>query len=501
MYAATHGMVFARLLIKGRDYGFHGILVQFRDDKGDLMPGVEVGEMGPKLGGSVNIGYARFTHVRVPRANLFARGVSVSRDGIYTAAPKNLSRFKYISMMQVRVALVRGAGIALAKAATITVRYSCVRKQGFKDSKSDDAFNLGENTVMDYQMQQYRAFKAVALAYMFHWNAKYVRDYLSRISAAIVGDDVAAIDAAAAEMPELHATSAGLKATSTVWAHDVMEDLRKACGGQGHLLSSGIAGLPNSYADAVTVEGEQVILSLQVSRFLIKSVAAIKQGESVAATAQYLKEPQLEGIDESFFEAGATAAMLVLLNDRSKRKAWELYDAFSAAQHRGLTFDEALNSVAVLSYKAAECHSAYVMAKNNAASIDEYVKDSAARAVMQRLFDLMVLQQVSEHGGDWIDTMNSKLLRTCQLRIEQLLQELRPDAVALVDAFGFSDAELKSTLGRYDGNVYEAIYEQAKRSPLNQSSRMVGWEKFEKHLDLDILREGMRKQHARAAKL
>lgn len=36
-----------------------------------------------------------------------------------------------------------------------------------------------------------------------------------------------------------------------------------------------------------------------------------------------------------------------------------------------------------------------------------------------------------------------------------MLQEIRPDAVTIVDAFGFPDFMLNSVLGRSDGNVYE----------------------------------------------
>lgn len=51
--------------------------------------------------------------------------------------------------------------------------------------------------------------------------------------------------------------------------------------------------------------------------------------------------------------------------------------------------------------------------------------------------------------------------------IKELLKELRPNAVALVDAFDLNDRRLNSVLGRYDGNVYEHLYEWARRSPLN----------------------------------
>ena len=44
----------------------------------------------------------------------------------------------------------------------------------------------------------------------------------------------------------------------------------------------------------------------------------------------------------------------------------------------------------------------------------------------------------------------------------------RPEAVSLVDAFDYSDYILNSPLGRYDGNVYEALFRWAQRSALNK---------------------------------
>jgi len=38
-----------------------------------------------------------------------------------------------------------------------------------------------------------------------------------------------------------------------------------------------------------------------------------------------------------------------------------------------------------------------------------------------------------------------------------LLGEIRPDAVALVDAFDFPDNILNSSIGRFDGNIYESL--------------------------------------------
>merc|ERR1719454_990907 len=48
MYASTHAVVMANLILDGKPCGVQGFFVQLRDENGYLMPGVEVGEMGPK---------------------------------------------------------------------------------------------------------------------------------------------------------------------------------------------------------------------------------------------------------------------------------------------------------------------------------------------------------------------------------------------------------------------------------------------------------------------
>lgn len=53
--------------------------------------------------------------------------------------------------------------------------------------------------------------------------------------------------------------------------------------------------------------------------------------------------------------------------------------------------------------------------------------------------------------------------------LESLLLDIRSNAVAFVDAFDYPDAILGSCLGRYDGQVYQALYEYSKLSPLNNT--------------------------------
>ena len=66
--------------------------------------------------------------------------------------------------------------------------------------------------------------------------------------------------------------------------------------------------------------------------------------------------------------------------------------------------------------------------------------------------------------------MSSIQLDRVRDTVLQLLPVIRPNAVALVDAFDFPDELLCSVLGRYDGQVYENLYDWAANSPLNKTS-------------------------------
>jgi acyl-CoA oxidase len=256
--------------------------------------------------------------------------------------------------------------------------------------------------------------------------------------------------------------------------------------------------MPNEMAEPVTAEGEQVILSQQLARFLIKELRRVRAGSEPLGQVSYLKG----GVDMAPLRMGtykgATQQMMALIRYRAALFAQKLEASFSKAEKPGLTFEATLNEVAVLAWKAAECHSWYAFLENNQMALQNYVQEEGLKAVLGQLLELACLQLVRENGGDFVDVLDGKQLDLILDRINTILTELRPDAVSLVDAFGFTDSQLNSTLGRYDGAVYEAIYEEAKKSPLNQSNAMVGWEHLSQVLDLDFLREGMKIQRAGA---
>jgi acyl-CoA oxidase len=61
--------------------------------------------------------------------------------------------------------------------------------------------------------------------------------------------------------------------------------------------------------------------------------------------------------------------------------------------------------------------------------------------------------------------------------IQDIMSQIRPHAVCLVDSWKIPDYILNSALGRYDGRVYETIFDVAHRhNPLNKITFNPNWE-------------------------
>jgi len=64
------------------------------------------------------------------------------------------------------------------------------------------------------------------------------------------------------------------------------------------------------------------------------------------------------------------------------------------------------------------------------------------------------------------------------MRLEEMLAAIRPNAVGIVDGFNIRDEVLASALGAYDGNVYQRLFDEAMKSPLNQESVNESFHKY-----------------------
>ena len=104
--------------------------------------------------------------------------------------------------------------------------------------------------------------------------------------------------------------------------------------------------------------------------------------------------------------------------------------------------------------------------------------EAASRAALEEVCTLFGLLCLRESGADLLESrhVSPDQYRDIKMAFKQSCKQLRSNAVALVDAFGYEDYLLNSAIGRADGNIYEDLLRRAKSSPFNRTETGPGWD-------------------------
>lgn len=128
------------------------------------LPGVEVGDIGPKHGfNTKDNGYALFKQVVIPRRNMLMKYHVVSKEGVYSL--QGDEKISYATMLLTRSNINVVASQKYSKIITIATRYSLLRKQ-FKNNKGE------EISILDYQTQQAKVISRIGEVYAFWFTGK-----------------------------------------------------------------------------------------------------------------------------------------------------------------------------------------------------------------------------------------------------------------------------------------------------------------------------------------
>ncbi|XP_048222380.1 peroxisomal acyl-coenzyme A oxidase 1 isoform X2 [Perognathus longimembris pacificus] len=471
---SNHAVVLAQLYTQGKCYGLHAFIVPIRElGTHKPLPGISVGDIGPKFGyEEMDNGYLKMDNYRIPRENMLMKYAQVQPDGTYVKPVSN--KLTYGTMVFVRSYLVGEAARSLSKACTIAVRYSAVRHQS--EIKSGDP----EPQILDFQTQQYKLFPLLATAYAFQFVGRFMKETYYRVNEGIGQGDLT-------ELPELHALTAGLKAFTTWIANAGIEECRMACGGHGYSHCSGIPNIYVTFTPACTFEGENTVMLLQMARYLMKSYNQVLSGKLVCGTVSYLNDLPSQRIQPQQVAAWPTVVDInspESLTEAYKLRASRLVEMAAKNLQTALSHrknkEVAWNLTSVDLVRASEAHCHYVVVKIFAEKLLS-IQEKSIQSVLKNLCLLYSLYGINQKSGDFLqgNIMTVSQIPQVNQRIMELLTEIRPNAVALVDAFDFKDVTLGSILGRYDGNVYDNLFEWAKRSPLNKTEVH---ESYYKHL-------------------
>ncbi|CAL9772910.1 unnamed protein product [Musa acuminata subsp. burmannicoides] len=468
---STHAVVYARLITDGKDHGINGFIVQLRSlDDHSPLPGIVVGDIGTKFGnGAYNTmdnGVLRFDHVRIPRNQMLMRVSQVTREGkfVQSDVPRQLL---YGTMVYVRQTIVSDASKALSRAVCIAVRYSAVRRQfGSQDG-------CPETQVIDYKTQQSRLFPLLASAYAFRFVGEWLKWLYRDVTERLQANDFSTL-------PEAHACTAGLKSLTTSVTADGIEECRKLCGGHGYLCSSGLPELFAVYVPACTYEGDNVVLLLQVARFLMKTVSQLGSGKKPVGTTAYMGSVQ-----------HLMQSKCDVLTAEDWLKPSVILEAFEARAIRLAincakniskfpSQEEGFSELSADLLEVAIAHCQLIIVSKFIDKVKEDIQGHGVKELLQILCNVYALSLVHKHLGDFISTgyITPKQGALANEQLRFLYAQVRPNAVALVDAFNYTDHYLGSILGRYDGNVYPKLYEEAWKDPLNDTVVPDGYHEY-----------------------
>ncbi|XP_044765902.1 probable peroxisomal acyl-coenzyme A oxidase 1 [Coccinella septempunctata] len=449
-HSANYAIVVAQLHSLGKCHGIHPFIVQLRDEDTHMpLEGIIIGEIGCKLGmNGTNNGYLGFKNVRIPRMHMLMKNSQILPDGTYIKSPS--SKLTYGTMIFVRVMLVADAACYLRKAVTIATRYSAVRHQS--QIKPDEP----EPQILDFVTQQYKLFPLIATIFAFRFSANWLWEVYNEVTSELEAGKLR-------NLPELHAMACCLKAVCTADAANGVELCRLSCGGHGYMTSS---NLPNTYGLVTamcTYEGENTVLLLQTARFLIKSWQNKEEIVNLD-TVDYLCKPEVRPFEKS---VNWIISAMKLVAARKVELAAQNIDR---RVKTGKVYEDAWNETSVELVSAADSHGrAFILQTyaNTVASINTL--SPQLKEVIVQLQQLYTVYTALRCVGDILrfTACQGKDISVLQSWLEELLAAIRPNAVGIVDGFDISDEILASALGAYDGNVYERLFEEASKSPLN----------------------------------
>jgi acyl-CoA oxidase len=437
--AADHGRmatVFAQLVVGEEHHGVHALLVPLRDASGTPLPGITIEDCGAKAGmNGVDNGRIGFRQVRVPRLNLLDRFGQVSENGVYTSAIASKSR-RFFTMLGTlvagRISIAAGAMSAAKSGLTIAIRYADRRRQFGPEGAP-------EVPILDYLMVQRALLPALARTYALDFAMK----DLIRAYAEMKEEDAR----------EIEALAAGLKAVSSAHTVNTLQACREACGGQGYLEENRIPILKADTDVFTTFEGANNVLLQLVAKGLLteyrehfgelrlwsavrwlsgRAADALTERNPIATRRtepEHLRDPAFQGAALRFRETRLLGSLARRLRSRIS-EGEDSFSALNACQDHAVAL-----SIASMDRFIFESLQAGIGT----------IADESTRRAFEPLAALYALSLLERDLGWYLEKgyVEAPKARAIRAEVNRLCREIRPDAVALVDAFGIPDALLQ----------------------------------------------------------
>ncbi len=431
--------VFAKLIIDGKDYGVNTFIVPIRDSKGNILDGITIEDCGKKMGlNGVDNGIIYFKNVVIPKENMLDKFASIDTNGKFTS-PISSDNRRFFTMLGTlvggRIGIPRSANAAAKSALTIAIKYGDQRRQFGPQ-------NGTEVPILNYRIHQRRLMPYLANVYACHFALQYVTQrFLHRNEA---------------EMQEIEALAAGMKAYTTWNTRDAIQECREACGGKGYMSENRFDALKNDTEVYTTFEGDNTVLMNLVAKNRLSEFS--KQfGEmdtfgmfnyvvDQAKTSITYKNPfatrntdEKHILDSNFHLHAFEYREKEILASAGKRikklldSGMDSFDAFNIVQHHLINVAQAYLENIILKqfYEAIE-----------------KINDENLKNVLGKLCKLFALHTIEKNASWFLEQGYMEGVKTKAVRkaVNQLCWEIRQNAVPLVEAFAIPDQLLSAPI-------------------------------------------------------
>lgn len=442
--SATHAVVFARLITKGKDHGPHPFFLRIRDPQShEPVSGVSIGDIGPKFGfAAVDNGFISFKQVRIPRTAMLSRFSTVTNSGEYEILNPEAPKLLYVAMLSTRCFIARAAWVSLAKGVSIAIHYSLTRSQ-FKTVTEDPS---KERKLLDYQLQQRKLLPLLTSTYgMIFGGAALTRLFHSLAEQIDAQDEVL--------LREVHVLACACKSFYTWTQVQGLEVCRMSCGGHGFSAYSGIPFLYVNALPGCTYEGDNSLLCLQVARFLVKIVKKKLPTSARFAFLTNATQQQPPFLPES----GAT--QVNLLQSIILHYATSLLAREEKALAKKMSQKQVWNSVLQVQSVPAAKAVCWLFTLEEFIQAVSRCTQPTAHEHLNTLRECFGLYLIYEHRGELMRIGSITNLQVEQIRAkyEERMKAVKGNVEGFVGGLGFSEEELCSALVAKDGNVYEKL--------------------------------------------
>lgn len=441
--------VFAQLVVGEEQHGVHCVLVPLRDEAGQPMPGVTIGDCGTKLGlKGVDNGRLMFDQVRVPRANLLNKYGDIDDQGRYSSPIESVNR-RFFTMLGTlvrgRVTVAAGAGAATRSALTLAVRYGLQRTQfTYPDGEH-------EVVVMDYRAHQRKLLPRLATSYALALAQNALTGKLADISTGEITDE--------SSQRELEARAAGLKAVTTEHANDTIQACREACGGAGYMALNRFAGLKADTDVFATFEGDNTVLLQLLAKGMLTDYRSDFQdldtrGAILFGARQVTTSVIEHTIGGSIIQRLISGApgkdgdnaledrggQLAFFEDRESHLTETLAMRLRRAGEEGADSFRVFNEAQDHLLESARAHIDRIALEAFVTAIEE-APDGPGRDLLNLVCDLFVFSTVEANRAWFIEhgRLSASQSKGVVARVNELCGELRPHAATLVGGFGIPD--------------------------------------------------------------